>query len=123
MKKLVTVFAAGFILTLGFGCATKEYVDSRYSPLEERIGKLEKAAASAPSVESQIKKADDAAMRAEAAAKKAEEAEAKAGQAQTKAEQAEAKAEAAEKAAMDSEKKAETAAQKSGKHFELMQKK
>ncbi len=116
MKKLLTVFAACFILTLCFGCATKEYVDSRYSPLEERITKLEKASATAPSLEGQIKKADDAAMRAEAAAKKAEEA-------QTKAEQAESKAEAAEKAAMDSEKKAETAAQKSGKHFELMQKK
>jgi hypothetical protein len=107
MKKLLAVFAAGLILTLGFGCATKEFVDSRVATLEERIGKLEKAGAA--SHDADVKKAEEAAMRAETAAKKAEEAE--------------AKAETAEKAAMASEKKSETAAEKAAKAFELTQKK
>jgi hypothetical protein len=110
MKKLFAVFAMGFVLLFAYGCASTETINSRISALEDRVGKLEQAQkAGTPSLEADVKKADEAAVRAEAAAKKAEEAV--------------AKAEAAEKAAAGAEKKAETAAQKAAKEFELMQKK
>ncbi len=98
-KRLLALSAVGIVLLFAYGCASTSSV----SALEERVGKLEQAQkAGTPSLEADVKKADDAAVRAEAAAQKAEDA---AG-----------KAEAAEK-------KAETAAQKAGKEFELMQKK
>lgn len=100
MKRYIGVLAAVFILGLGYGCATKEYVNSRVDPLEARVGKLEKAGTA--SLDADLKRAEAAAARAEEAAKQAE---------------------AAQEKAAAAEKKAETAAQKSAKEFELMQKK
>ncbi len=107
MKRCISVVAAVFILSLGYGCATKEYVNSRVDPLDARVSKLEKAGTA--SLDADLKKAQDAAARAEEAAKRAEEAV--------------KQAEAAQEKAAAAEKKAETAAQKSAKEFELMQKK
>lgn len=110
MSKRMVVFAAGIVLLFTYGCASTEALNSRVADLENRIGKLEQAQkAEVPSLEADVKKADDAAARADAAAKKAEEAE--------------AKAEAAAKTASGAEQKAETAAKKTTKEFELMQKK
>jgi hypothetical protein len=110
MKKLFAVFAMGFVLMFAYGCASTEAINSRITALEDKVGKLEQAQkAGTPSLDADVKKADDAAARAEAAATKADEAVAKAEGAATKAE-------AAEKAAVAAEKKG-------SKEFELMKKK
>ncbi len=110
MKKFVVVPAMGFVLMLAYGCASTEAINSRITALEDRMGKLEQAQkAGMPSLEADVKKADDAAARAEAAALKAD-------QAATRAEGAATRAEAAEKAAVAAEKKG-------AKEFELMKKK
>ena len=110
MKRRMGVFAIGIVLLFAYGCASTEALNSRVAELENRVGKLEQAQkAGMPSLEADVKKADDAAARADAAAKKAEESEAKAA--------------AAAKTASDAGQKAETAAKKTTKEFELMQKK
>ncbi len=110
MKKLFAVFAMGFVLMFAYGCASTETINKRLTALEDKVGQLEQAQkAGMPSLEADVKKADDAAARAEAAARKADEAVAKAEGAATRAE-------AAEKAAVTAEKK-------SAKEFELMKKK
>jgi outer membrane murein-binding lipoprotein Lpp len=110
MKKLFAVFAIGFVLLFAYGCASTEAISSRVTALEDKVGQLEQAQkAGMPSLEADVKKADDAAARAEAAARKADEAA-------VKAEGAATRAEAAEKAAVAAEKKG-------AKAFELMQKK
>ncbi len=109
MKRHLAIPAVGILLLVASGCASTasmEALNSRITALEDRVGKIEKAA---PSLEAQANKANDAAVRSEAAAKKAEDAA--------------VRAESAQKAAEDAQKKAETAEQKAAKQFQLMQKK
>jgi hypothetical protein len=121
MRRSIGVLAAVFILSLGYGCATKEYVNSRVDPLDARVSKVEKD--NAAGLDAALKKAQEAAARAEEASRKADEASKKAEDAVKRADAAQEKAAAAEQQAIAAEKNAEKAAKKSSKSFELMQKK
>lgn len=110
IAKFLTVLVPVFFIIASYGCVSTTDLNTRVTPLEERMGKLEQAQkAGSVSLDADVKKVEDAAARAESAAKKAEESA--------------VKAEAAEKAAVSAADKAETAERKSAKQFELMQKK
>jgi peptidoglycan hydrolase CwlO-like protein len=111
LTRFLTALVPIFFIFAAYGCGVSTSdLNSRLSPLEDRISKLEEAQkAGAASLDSDVKKAEDAAARSEAAAKKADESA--------------VKAEAAANAAVSAQQKAETAEKKSEKQFELMQKK
>jgi len=110
IAKFLTVLAPVFFIIAAYGCVSTTDLNTRVTPLEERMGRLEQAQkAGSVSLDADVKKAEDAAARAEAAA--------------TKADDSAVKAEAAANKAMSAADKAETAEKKSAKQFELMQKK
>lgn len=110
ITRFVTALAAIFFIMAAYGCVSTKELNSRVTPLEDRISNLEQAQkAGTVSLDADVKKAEDAAARAEAAANKADDSA--------------VKAEAAANKAVSAADKAETAERKSAKQFELMQKK
>jgi len=111
IARFLTALVPIFFIFAAYGCGVSTSdLNSRLTPLEDRISKLEEAQkAGTVSVDADVKKAEDAAARAEAAAKKADESA--------------VKAETAANTATSAQQKAETAEKKAEKQFELMQKK
>jgi len=110
IAKLLTALVPIFFIIAAYGCVSTTDLNTRVTPLEDRISNLEQAQkAGSVSLDADVKKAEDAAARAEAAAKKAEEAA--------------VKADSSERAAVNAAKQAEVSEKKAAKAFELMQKK